>query len=123
MRGDHVDPLGDGQAGGRGGDDEGRQPARAVVAGAREQGHDIGDRAVADVGLVAVDDPFVAIANRAALHPRGVAAALGFGHREGGDRTPPGDSGKPVGALLVVAEEADRARSEALHGKGKIGDP
>ena len=64
MRRDHLDPLGDRQAGIVAADDEGGNAARAVFrrAGAGEDGQHIGDGAVADVALLAGQHPAVAIA-------------------------------------------------------------
>ena len=62
MRGDCLDPFGDFKAGGVAGQDEGRDAARAFrFAGAGKQGDDVGDLAVGDIGLFAIDEVIVAI--------------------------------------------------------------
>ena len=67
MRRDHVDALGDREARGVGVDDEGGDAARARrLAGAREHDVKIGDAAVGDPGLLAVEHIGVAVASRAA---------------------------------------------------------
>ena len=60
MRRDHLDALGDGQARRAGVDHEGREAARARrLAGAREDDVMIGDAAVRDPGLCAVEPQMV----------------------------------------------------------------
>ena len=55
VRRDHLDPLGDRQAGIVAADDEGGNASRAVLgrAGAREDGQHVGDGAVGDVAFLA----------------------------------------------------------------------
>ena len=92
VRRDDVDALGDREAGRVGVDDEGADAARALrrrivlVAGAREDDVEVGDAAVRDPGLLAVEDVAVAVGARRARHRGDVGAGVGLGERERGDR-------------------------------------
>ncbi len=122
VRRDDLDPLGDGQPD-LGMDDEGRQAARALAfAGARKGHVEIGDPAVGNVGLLADQHPFIAVAHRGRGHVRRIRSAFRLGHCEGGDRFAARDLGQPFALLLDRSEQADRARSQALHREGEIGE-
>ena len=109
---------------GAGIDDEGGNALRAGrLAGAGEEDVEIGDAAVRDIGLGAVDD---VSRRRPARRVVSIAATsepdVGLGQREGGDLLAFGDRGQ-IGLLLRFgAEQADRARSQPLHGEGEIGE-
>src|SRR6185503_8866947 len=63
-------------------DDEGTGAAVLAVGGG-EDDVEVGDRRVADPGLLAVDHPLVAVADGAGPHRRRVRAGLGLREREG----------------------------------------
>ncbi len=105
-------------------DDEGRQAARPLAfAGPCKGQIEVGDAAVGDVGLLADQHPFVAVAHRRCRHVRGVRTALRFGHGEGGDSLPACHARQPLALLLDRAEQGDGARAEPLHREGEIGEP
>jgi hypothetical protein len=121
MRGDDLDPFFNADE--LRGDDEGGKPARPFAfAGAREGQVEVGDAAVGDVGLLADDHPLVAVAHGGGLNVGRVRAALRLGHGESSDRFAGSDARKPFALLLDGAEQGDRTRTEALHGKGEIGE-
>ena len=75
---------------------------------ARPHDDDVGDRAVADPALGAVEHPVVAVAARAGLERDGVRAVLGLGQRERADRLQPRHRRQPALLLLLGAEQVDR---------------
>ena len=85
----------------------------AVLVGARPHDDDIGDRAVADPPLRAVEHPCVAVAARAGLQRDGVRPVLGLGQRERPDRFQPRHGGQPARLLLLGAEEVDRLHRQS----------
>jgi hypothetical protein len=86
VRRDDFDALGDLEARRVGVDDEGADAARTrCFAGAGEDHVEVGDAAVGDPGLFAVEDIVVAVGARARSHGADVGAGLGLGQREGGD--------------------------------------
>jgi hypothetical protein len=75
MRRDHLDPFAVVEALRAPFDDEGRHALRARrLAGAREEDVEIGDAAVGDVGLGAVDDIAVAVGIGSRFHRGDVGA-------------------------------------------------
>ena len=95
-------------------DEEALDLAVGLVAGPHDD--DVGDRAVADPALGAVDDVLVAVAARARLQRDGVRAVLGLGQRERADLLDAGHAREPALALLLGAEQVDRAHRQArLH--------
>ena len=125
MRRDHVDALGDAQAGRVGLDQEGRQPARARrLAGAGEDDVMVGDAAIRDPGLLAVDaDMAVAVRRRRRRHRGDIRAGLLLRQREGGDALALAHAGQDARLHRLGAGNADRAGAEPLHGEGEIGEP
>ena len=73
---------------------------------------DIGDRAVRDPGLGAVDDPAVRLAHRPGFHPRRVRACVRLGQAEAADLLSPRHRGQPPLLLLVGAERVDRIHAQ-----------
>ena len=72
---------------------------------------DVGDAAVADEHLVAVDDPVAAVLARAGLDRAHIAAAARFGHCQGGELEVIGRAEalrRPLHQLLVSGSLADR---------------
>ena len=116
-----LDPL-DAEALGPFLDDETRQAAmaghvRGVATGLvrrREDRHEVGDAALADEPLRAVDDPVVAVAPRPRPGCRRVTAGLGFGQCEGDQRPPGGEIREPALLLVVVAGEQEGQRAQLL---------
>ena len=87
VRRDHFDARGDLETGRAGVDDEGRDAARAGrLAGAGEHHVEVGDAAVGNPGLLAIDHRVVALDMRAALHRGDVGAGLRLRERERRDR-------------------------------------
>ena len=121
MRRDHLDPLGDRQPRRVRGHEKAAQPLGAGrFAGAREDAVEIGDPAVGDPRLLAVEDPAVAVAPGGHVHVGHVRARARLGQREGGQRLAGAGALQP-GALRRRAEQRDRPRSQALHREGEIG--
>ena len=90
---DHLDPLGDREAGRVRLDQEGREPAGAGrLAGAGEDDVEVGDAAVRDPGLHPVEpDVAGAVGDRGGGERGDVGAGLGLGEGEGGDGLACGD--------------------------------
>ena len=124
MRGDRVEPFGDRQAGRVRGHDEGRETLRArALAGAGEERVDIGDAAVRDPCLLAVEDESVAVVAGGHGGIGDVGARLRLGQGEGGDGLARSGQRQPFGLLVGRAEERERTGAEALHREGEIGEP
>ena len=123
VRRNRCDPLGDEEPRCVGADDEGRESSRAGrFAGAGEDDVPVGDAAVGDVGLLAVEEDMPAVA-RCDRRDRGdVGARRRFGEGEGGDRLPRRHVGQPASLLLGRAEERDRPAAEALEREGEVGE-
>ena len=98
----------------------GKALGAGAFAGAREHDVKVGDAAVGNPGLFAVEDIAVAVALGGQRDIGDIGAGLLLGQREGGDRAAAARALEPV-ALLGVAEQADRPGAEALHGEGEIG--
>ena len=123
MRRDDVDPLGNAEAGRIGRHDEGREAARTGrLAGAGEDDITIGDAAVGNPGLQAVEAILPADMGRRGGHGRDIGTGIGFGQGKGGDGRAGADRRAAGGLLLSRAEQRDRAGAEALHGEGEIGE-
>ncbi len=69
---------------------------------------DVGDRAVADPALGAVEHPVVAVPARAGLERDGVRAVCRLGQREGADLLEPSQRREPALLLLLGPEQIDR---------------
>ena len=121
--GDGLQPLGDGQAGGVGGEEEGGEAAGAGgFAGAGEDGVEVGDAAVGDPGLLAVEDVAVAVAGGGGGGGGDVGAGLRLGQGEGGEGAAGAGLGEPAALLVGGAEQRDGAGAEALHREGEVGE-
>ncbi len=119
-----VEAFGDGETRIAGFDDEGRDAARAVrFAGAGEHHVEVGDAAVRNPGLLAVEHVILAVAPRGHGDVGDVGAGGRLGQREGGDRRAGAGARQPGRALRLAAEQRDRPGAEALHGEGKVGQP
>ena len=75
------------------------------------------------------DVGFLAVSSQPLPSRRAVMAILAASEPRSGSviakaamASPDGDLGQPFGLLLVIAEQADRARSQALHGEREIGE-
>lgn len=97
-------------------DEERRQAARAWAGPCHHAVH-VADVGVAHEALAAVEHVRVAIADRRAAHAEHVAAALGLGHRDRGQRLARREGGEPAG-LLVLAPEVHDLRHPEL---GRLG--
>ena len=123
MRRDQLDTLGDLEARRRGIDDErGQTLGRRRLPGAREHDIEVGDAAVRDPGLGAVQDEAGAIRLRRGGDRRDVGAGFALGQRERPDLAAVGDRRQPGTALVLGPEQTDRAAAEPLHGKREIGE-
>ena len=124
VRRDHVDALGDLEARRAGFDDEGRDAARARrFAAAGEDDVEVGDAAVGDPGLLAVEHRMVAVDARARIACAATSlAGLGLGQREGGDRLAARHARQPalLAASGVPASEI-APRAQALHREREVG--
>ena len=89
------DALGAGRRVGLGGDDD-----------------EIGQLAVGDEGLLAVDDQLVALAQRRGADRLQVAAGAGLGHGDGGDHLALGHARQPGALLLLAAVVEDVGRDD-----------
>ena len=109
-----LDPR-HGEAVGRDLDDERAEaamPGRFGI-GDREDDDEVGDRAVADEPLRAIDDVVVAVADGARASGRDVRAGLGLGQGERDEVLAAGELREPAGLLVIGAGERDRQRSRA----------
>ena len=124
MRGDHLDPFGDGEAGRRRGDQEPGDPfgRRDRVIGARKDTIEVGDPAVGDPHLLAIESPAIIHARSAHGEGGGVGAGVRFREREGGDRLPARDLGEPGLLERVVPGEGEGTGAEPLHGEGEVSE-
>ena len=104
-------------------DDRGDCLGAGLVAGARENDIEVGDAAIGDPGLGAVDDPLVAFAPRARRQRRDIGPCIGLGERERGDGRARGDARQVFFLEGVTAFERDRPAAESLHDKREIGEP
>ena len=114
MRSDHFDALGDVEAGRSGLDHEGGDAAGAGrFAGTGEDHVEIGNAAVGDESLLAIEHVVAALGPRRGRHGGDVGAGLGLGQREGGDGGALGDA-RQIAALELVRYR--RARSARCRG-------
>ena len=105
-------------------DDEGRNAARAGrLAGAGEDGVDVGDAAVGDPGLLAVEDDSRRRPRAPRRSCRDVGAGVRFGQRESGEPFAARDPRQHARCAAPASRRGDRAGAEALHGEGEIGEP
>src|SRR2546422_568747 len=79
------------------------EPADVAVVVPRPRDDDVGDRAVADPALGAVDDPVVAVAARRRLERDRVRPVVGLGERERADRLELRHGPEPPLLLLLGA--------------------
>jgi hypothetical protein len=80
---------------------------------ARPDHGDVGDRAVADPALGAIDDPPVTVAPGGGLQRNRVRAVVRLGQRERADLLQPGHPRQPALLLLVGPEHVDRLHGQA----------
>jgi hypothetical protein len=86
VRRDHLEPFGDAKPGVSGCTTKALMPrVPGASPGAREHAIHVGDAAVADPGLLAVQHVVVAVDARPQAIAADVGAGLGFGERKGGD--------------------------------------
>src|SRR5207244_9105548 len=83
---------------------------------------EIGDAAIGDVGLAAVEREAIAVCLGRRLQTGDVGPGGRLGERKGRDLLAFGDGWEVSLLLRVGAEQADRARAEALHREGEIGE-
>ena len=96
-----------------GGNDEAPDP----LVGASPHHGDVGDPAVGDPHLGAVEHPVAAVAAGMGAHTRGVTPRIGFGQPKTADALPRRHLWQPLGLLLLRTERPDRIhRERALHG-------
>src|SRR6266487_949978 len=76
--------------------------------GVREHERELGDGAVRDTHLAAVQDPVVAVALRGRLEPCRVAADRGLGETEAPDHLALAEAREPSAFLLLGTELQDR---------------
>ena len=109
-----------GEPGGVGRDHE----AADAVVGPRPHDGDVGDGAVGDPHLGAVEHPVVAVALGRGAHAAGVGAEVGLGQAEAADRLAGRHARQPLLLLLLGAERVDREhRQRALHARPASGCP
>jgi hypothetical protein len=104
VRRDDLDALGDLQPRRAGLDHEGREAARTrCFAGAGEDDVEVGDAAVGDPGLLAVQHRSAPSRVGTRAWPRHVGAGVGLGQGEGRDRLAAGHARQPARTLLAGA--------------------
>ena len=131
MRRDHVDALLDLETRRIGIDNERSDSLGAGRAvrpllpgrGPCEHAVEIGDAAVRNPGLGAVQDVVIAVATRRALHRRHVRARLRLRQSEGRDRAACRYHRQVARSQGVRSGDRYRAAAEALHRKGEVGQP
>ena len=99
------------EARGVGRDQEGGDALGARAAGAGEDDVEVGDAAVGDPGLVAVEDVAVAVAGGGEVHGGHVGARRGLGQREGGDGSARRGLGQQAAPSARRCRRARRRRS------------
>ena len=93
-----------------------RKPKSALGGARPDDGH-IGDAAVGDPGLLAVEDPGIAVAARGGAHAGGIGSEIGLGQAEASDGLAALQGGEPLLLLLLAAVGEDGVHDErALHG-------
>ena len=106
---------------------EGAQAVRAAArggvafAGAGEDAVEVGDAAVADPGLLAVEHIGIAVVTRRAGDGGDVGTRLGLRQREGADPITTRHPGQHLGLQRRAAGQRDRAAAQALHREGEVG--
>ncbi|CPQ85168.1 Uncharacterised protein [Bordetella pertussis] len=119
-----FDALGDLQPRRAGIDHERADAARAGrLAGAREHAIEIGDAAVGDPGLLAIEHIAVAVGARLAGKRRHVRTRLGFGQRESGDRLAARHRRQVLLTQRIATHQRNGAAAQPLHGEREIGQP
>ena len=127
VRRDDLDALGDLEARRAGLHQEGAQAVRAAArggvafAGAGEDAVEVGDAAVADPGLLAVEHIGIAVVTRRAGDGGDVGTRLGLRQREGADPITTRHPGQHLGLQRRAAGQRDRAAAQALHREGEVG--
>ncbi len=122
MRRDHIDALGNLQAGRICIHHQRGDAARArCLTGAHKHHIEVGNAAVRDPGFFAVDDIVVAVQAGGAGHGGHVRSGIGLGQRKGRNRLAPCDPAQVARLLRLRARQADCARAQPLHCKRKVG--
>ena len=88
------------------------EPSHEPFVVLRPDDRDVGDRAVGDPGLLARQDPAVAVAPGAGPHRAGVGAEVRLGEAEAPDRLAAGEEGDPAVLLLLRPPGHDRVHHE-----------
>ena len=86
--------------------------------GACQQQNLVGDLGGGNPDLLAIDNVFVALANRAGFQLRGVQPGIGFGHRKAGLVATVDDRRQHARALFPGAEHDDGVETEHVHVHG-----
>ena len=111
----------DDQPVGAGGHEDGARLARPGAGGDRDERRDRRAR-VGDEGLLPVEHPLVAVEGGLRPQAAGVAAGVGLGQPEGGQRRPRAELGQPALLLGLGAEAVDGGRPQTdggLQGDGQ----
>ena len=99
------------------------EEAADAVVGLRPDHGDVGDRAVGDPLLGAVEDPAVAVAAGGGAHAARVRAEVGLGEAEAADRLARRQGREPAVALLLRAEGVDRVHHQAALHRDEAAQP
>ena len=128
VRSDHLDTLGDLQAGRAGVHNVGAEALCAACGGlmpsdavTRKDAIDVRDTAVADPRLFAVQHHVVTIIQGAAGHCRHIAAGFRLAQCKGRDALTARDTRQQLGLQGRAAGQRDGAAAQALHRKRKVG--
>lgn len=105
-------------------DEEGQAVRPALGGGLRDDDHEVGEDAVGDEGLGAVEQPVVAPVLGGGTDPLEVGVGAGLGHRDGGDGLAGAESGQPA-ALLFLGGERGQVRPDdvVVQADGEAGGP
>ena len=124
MRCDDLEPLGNLQTRRVGRHHDGREAAGSRrSAGAGEDHIMVGDAAIGNPGLLAVEN--ILVARSSALRVRWRRRRTRHSARSARRLEAPalGHRRQEVACCSIGAEQADRAAAQTLHGKGEIGEP